>query len=232
MSDVRLSVLSLVLLTACGPGFGKATCATAPAGDMTVMGDSILFFNAPGCASVGDVVGRELGLTVHVAAQTGAKVNPAGAYVFGDIREQYLSHDWEWVVLNGGLNDMNQDCNCDSCGAVLDSIVTQDGQQGDIPTLVDRIRADGARVALVGYADVDPAAKWGFGGCNDAIDALESRYRTFADLHDDVVFVDPSDAVSFHGSPDAYATDGVHPSEDGSAVMGLLIAEAIAGSDR
>jgi acyl-CoA thioesterase I len=233
MSDVRLSVLSVVLLTACGPGFGKARCASAPVGELLVMGDSILFFNAPGCASVGDAVGRELGLTVHVAAKTGAKVNPAGAYVFGDIREQYVPHGWKWVVLNGGLNDMNQDCDCEAaCGEVLDSIVTQDGQQGDIPALVDRARADGAGVVLVGYADVDPDAKWGFGACNEAIVALESRYRTLADRHDDVVFVDPSDAVSFRGTPGAYAKDGVHPSEDGSAVMGRLIADAIAASGR
>jgi len=227
-----LSLSSLALLAACGPGFGKARCASSPDADMLVMGDSILFYNAPSCASVGDVVAEELGRSVYIAAKTGAKVNPDGAYVFGDIREQYVSNDWEWLVLNGGLNDMNQDCDCGPCGAVLDSIVTADGRRGDVPALIDKARADGARVALVGYAEVDPDAKWGFGACNDAILALEDRYRTLASQDEDVVFVDPSDAVSLEGTPDAYARDGVHPSEEGSAAMGRLVAEAISVSDR
>lgn len=224
---MNLRVLSLLLAAGCGPGFGKARCAAAPVGDLLVMGDSILFFNAPACASVGDAAGEALDMRVHVAAQTGAKVNPAGRYVFGDIREQYVSHPWQWVILNGGLNDLNQDCGCGECGDVLDSIVSADGRGGDVPELIARAQADGAKVALVGYAELDTEARWGFGVCNEASRALEDRYRVLAGLHDDVVFVDPSDVISLSGAPEAYVRDGVHPSEQGSAIIGQLVADAI-----
>jgi len=224
------SLVPLVFAVGCGAAFGKARCAANPVGDLLVVGDSILFYNAPACASIGDVAGAALDMGVHVAAKTGAKVNPEGRYVFGDIREQYVSHPWRWLVLNGGINDLNQDCGCDECDHVLDSIVSEDGQTGDVPDLIDRATADGAQIVLVGYAELDPEASWGFGVCNDAADALETRYRRLAERRQDVVFVDPSDAISLAGTPEAYARDGVHPSEAGSAVIGQLVADAIRAS--
>jgi lysophospholipase L1-like esterase len=131
------------------------------------------------------------------------------------------------VVLNGGINDLNQDCDCDECDDVLNSIVSEDGQTGDVPDLIDRATADGAQIVLVGYAELDPEARWGFGVCNDAADALETRYRHLAERRQDVVFVDPSDAMSLAGTPEAYTRDGVHPSEAGSALIGHLVVDAI-----
>ncbi|MEM6925584.1 MAG: SGNH/GDSL hydrolase family protein [Myxococcota bacterium] len=142
-------------------------------------------------------------------------------------REQYVSAPWPSVVIGGGLNDLNQDCDCGACDEVLDSIVSADGTRGDVPDLVDRARADGAGVVIVGYAEIDPEAKWGFGVCNAASERLEDRYRTLADLHDDVRFVDPSDVISLAETPNAYVRDGIHPSEAGSALVGELVAGAL-----
>ncbi|MBX2802223.1 MAG: SGNH/GDSL hydrolase family protein [Myxococcales bacterium] len=232
----RLQVCAVIGLalaaSGCAAGFGPRPCNVKPdEAEIVVIGDSILAFHAGSCASAPDVLGEELERPVRNAAKSGAKVAPGFAYIFGDIRNQYESSDWDWVVVEGGINDLVNDCDCGECDEVLDTLASEDGSSGEVPALVDAALADGARVALMGYYVMPQSASWGFGRCGEAIGALRDRYQRVADSRDDVIFVDPAEVMSFDADPDAYHRDEIHPSERGSVLLGQQLADAIRAAE-
>ena len=156
---IPLAVVFTVVACGCPAGFGPRPCsADKDEAEILAIGDSILAFHSGSCASIPDVAGETLGRPVRNAAKSGAKVSPGFGHIWGDIRNQYLEGDWDWVVVEGGVNDLNNDCDCGECSEVLDSLVSEDGAAGDVPQLVHRALDDGARVALMGYYDVPESA--------------------------------------------------------------------------
>jgi len=75
-------------------------------------------------------------------------------------------------------------------------------------------------------------ASFGFGRCNPEVDELRSRYAALAGSRDDVRFVDPGTVTSPDDTPEAYRDDGVHPTEEGSRLVGELLADAILAYER
>jgi lysophospholipase L1-like esterase len=220
----------LALPCGCGPGFGARPCSADDA-SILVTGDSILAYHADSCGSVADVASEALGRPIHNAARSGARVSPGPTWLWGDIREQVTPGDWDWVVVEGGIDDLLGDCECGGCTDVLDELVSADGARGEVPALVDQALADGARVALVGYYDPFLNARGGYGACGAALDTLRTRYRHIAAQRDGVIVVEPQDVMSPDDTPDAYLPDGIHPSREGSARLGLQLAEAIAAAE-
>ena len=110
-----------------------AACAgPAPrAGDILVIGDSVMAWNAPRGASIPQVMAARLGREVTSRAVSGAQfANDSGlaSAVGFDIRAQYPGGRWNWVVLDGGANDLGfGDCRCGACGAEVDRLIAPDG---------------------------------------------------------------------------------------------------------
>jgi lysophospholipase L1-like esterase len=224
-SPCRLLPLFLPLVGC--TAFGSRPCSVDDGAEILVVGDSILAWNANNCASAPDVLGTELDRPVQNASVSGATMSVDGRTLFRVVPEQYTDGGWDWVVAEGGINDLNGQCSCADCADELDRIVSADGSVGEMPELVDLALADGARVALVAYYDMSETAKWDFGLCRDWADQLEQRYRLVAESRMDVIFVDPAQVINPVDNPTAYDSDEVHPSEEGSELLGVLLAQAI-----
>jgi len=126
----------------------------------------------------------------------------------------------EWVVLNGGANDLSDNCDCSDCGAVLDRLISDDGLQGAIPSLVADLRAQGSQVI---WADYYTSPRYAGTSCEAPYQVLEDRLGRMADGDASVTLVDMDDVFS----PDdlsLFASDRIHPSKKGSARIATLIA--------
>ena len=75
---------------------------------MLAIGDSFFDFHSDDESSIPHVAAAELGKTVANASVSGALL------LEGDeaIPDQYVAGDWEWVIVDGGGNDVNDLCEC------------------------------------------------------------------------------------------------------------------------
>jgi acyl-CoA thioesterase I len=116
-------------------------CAAPLEGDVLVLGDSIFDWNVDR-GSIPEVMAEESGLTVASAAVSGAHLSSeAGAEA---IVNQYQPGDWQWVVLDGGGNDLNDRCACEPCE------VEEELEQ----TLTEFIASVDSKVLLWGYYEM------------------------------------------------------------------------------
>ena len=116
---------------------GLSACTdTAPrgGGDILVLGDSIMAWN--GGRSIPDVIANQTGRSVTSRDVPGAQFDNgstiASAVGF-DIQQQFPGGRWNWVVVNGGANDLSADCGCGACGA--------SALQGSVERVVGAARA-------------------------------------------------------------------------------------------
>ena len=147
-----------------------------------------------------------------------------GAMMRG-VSRQYEAGNYDWVVLNGGGNDLWLGCGCSDCDERMARVISEDGSTGMLPDLVARIRADGARVIYVGYLRSP-----GFGSpiehCRDDGDEMERRVSQMADAMDGVWLMSNKELVP-SGDKSFHAFDRIHPSVKGSRVIGKRIASVI-----
>ncbi|MEM0976174.1 MAG: SGNH/GDSL hydrolase family protein [Pseudomonadota bacterium] len=200
----------------------------AAAQSILVMGDSILIWNSHVDASVPDVLDSGLGDGVVNNAAVGAMLTNPNALgrLFGyDIRAQYEGFDWDWVVLNGGANDLLMECGCGICDDVLEDLSTSDGRQGAMPDLVNEIRDAGAQIVLLGYY-MPPSGGTEEFGCIDDLSALNERYRTLSARDVDVYFLNVAELIP-RNDLSLFDADLLHPSPKGSRILGNAIVELI-----
>lgn len=223
-------ILLSIVLSSCISGFSprEEQCdvyeKTSSDKKMLAIGDSVFAWRLDSCETVPDVAATTLGWTLRHKAVNGARLT-GGDY---PIVEQYEKGTWDWVVVDGGGNDLNNECECGKdCGGVLDRLVSEDGSAGELPDLLDKIRADGPKVALYGYFKIDEDAYYDFDECRGELDILHTRQAKAASLREGVFFVDARQVVSPSKTPDAYAFDNVHPSAEGAKKVGKLIAKVI-----
>ena len=115
------------------------------------MGDSMLAWNAGSRATVSDNIETILGEPVIDRSVIGARVFyhlPISGALGMNISQQYRPGAWEWVVMNGGGNDLWFGCGCRACDTKMNRMVSLDGQSGSVPDLVSEIRETGARVFM------------------------------------------------------------------------------------
>ena len=189
------------------------------------IGDSIMEWNIDEEASIPEVTAQALGLEVRNASISGTQLTDG----WETIPEQYVEGSWDWVILDGGANDLNDQCGCGDCDSVLDEISSEDGSVGVLPELVDRISSDGHNIIVLGYYDI-PEESEDFAGCDPVIVELNLRKQQIAESRDGVWFVSARDVVQ----PDRlemYDEDLLHPSVEGSRVIGEHIADFIQGLD-
>ena len=200
---------------------------------MLVLGDSFFEWNAGTEESIPDVIGEFLGRPVLNAAVGGAHFsNPdLDAAAAGlDVRQQFVDGDWVWVVMDGGGNDLNDDCGCGACESVLDVLVSVDGRSGEIPDFTRSLVEDGTQVMFVGYYEVPSDAEFGFDRCIDEGAEHGRRLEAMAAAIEGVWFVSAGDVVSADNRL-AYSKDRVHPSPAGSRLVGEHVAAAIASAE-
>src|SRR6056297_2043160 len=128
--------------------------AAKPDARILAIGDSVMWWHSGEDGSIADAVAAALGEPVVNLAVPGAAIShpdPGMAIEGLDIRAQYRDLGWQWVLLLGGANDLAEEGALRGCDAVLDDLVSADGQRGEIPDIVRTIRADGARIVAFGY---------------------------------------------------------------------------------
>lgn len=219
-----IPVLALALLmAACGVGPRQS------GGDILVTGDSVLAWNRASGQDAGRVIATTLGRDVVSRATLGARLQAGGLARLGgfSIADQLSAGPWNWVVINGGANDLAASCGCTGCDAVIDSLITMNADRGVIPDIVSRARATGAQVIWVGYYDA-PLSRT-FAGCRPALVEIERRIARFAQANQGVYFIDSEDVLD--GTDAALlAPDRTHPGAAGSAQIGRFVAQQIAAN--
>lgn len=191
-------------------------------------GDSMLAWNAASNRSVVAELEKRLGMQVVDRSVVGARyhyVLPVSGSLGVRIGAQYVSGPWNWVVMNGGGNDLWLGCGCRKCEAQLDRLISADGSSGTVVASVNRARADGARVAFVGYlrtpgqaSVIDHCRTWG--------DKYEARLARMAARDDGITFVSVADLVP-NGDLSFHDVDRIHPSPKGSAAIANRIASVL-----
>lgn len=216
---------TLRTFTLCSLAF-LAGCGLAPQqedGDIVVIGDSVLAWNQGG---VGREIGFELGRNVVTRATLGARVraSPAARLVGLSVPHQLSAGNWNWIVINGGANDLASSCGCANCDDVINALISADGETGSIPDLISQARQTGARVVWLGYYQAPESSS--FKGCRSGLVEMESRIQTYAKSRSGVFFIDAENVFDAN-DPSLLAGDKTHPSPEGSRILGSFLARAI-----
>ena len=194
-----------------------------------VMGDSMLATHRISGRAVSHIVERATGIPVKDNYTLGARIIyrlPITGSMGLNIGRQFRKGDWDWVILNGGGNDLWLGCRCSRCDQKLNKLAAKNGSgAGEVPNLIRKIRQSGAKVIDVGYLRM-PGAGSPIEHCHDDGDELERRVKAFAQSDPGVHHVSLRDLVpngdhSFHGA------DMIHPSLKGSRAIGKRIARII-----
>lgn len=205
-----------------------STPAGADPARILAIGDSFFAVNSSANQSIPDVVEQELGQRVTNRSVMGArmiyKLPLTGALGF-NIARQYRPGPWNWVIMNGGGNDLWLGCNCNRCDRKMTKLISKDGTRGEIPELVAKMRSTGARVVYVGYLR-SPGRGSPIEHCRDEGDELDARVTQMAQRDNGLWFVPMADLVPF-GDRSFHAADMVHPSRKAAAAVGKRVATII-----
>lgn len=210
-----------------------AQAARAEPLQILVMGDSMFAAHRISGRAVSHAIAGGLGANVRDQSLVGARIiyNLPISGTFGlDIRRQYRAGPWDWIVVNGGGNDLWMGCGCNRCGRKMDRLVNSSGTGGEIPKLLMRLRKTGAQVVYVGYLR-SPGTGSPIEQCRNEGDALEARVALFAAQVRGVHFLSITDMVP-HGDRSHHAADMIHPSLKGSRAIGRRIARLIAAAEQ
>lgn len=211
---------------------GCATLAARQGGDIIVIGDSIMAWNRFSGAAISDVLADQLEREVTALAVAGAQFDNSSALASAvgfDIQAQYPGGNWNWVVLNGGANDMGfGDCGCGDCSALVDRLISLDGRSGVIPAFLARVAQNKSKILWLGYYNSPGTA---FAGCADDLEALESRIKTYLSRTPDGYFVE-GEAFLNKNDPSHFFRDQTHPSPKGSALLGTALARVITRAEQ
>ncbi|MEE4189044.1 MAG: SGNH/GDSL hydrolase family protein, partial [Roseobacter sp.] len=121
-----------------------AGCTEAVPRDNTArilaMGDSMLAWHGGARAAVADNMEAILGEPVIDRSVIGARIFyhlPVSGALGMNISQQYRPGNWDWVVMNGGGNDLWFGCGCTRCDRKIARMISPDGQSGSVPELVN-----------------------------------------------------------------------------------------------
>jgi lysophospholipase L1-like esterase len=192
------------------------------------MGDSLLAAHKISGRSIADAVARKLGEPVTDRSVLAARILyklPISGSLGLSIPKQYRSGNWDWVILNGGGNDLWLGCGCIVCKRKMNKLIAKDGQSGKIPNLVNKLRETGTKVIYVGYLR-SPGVGSPIEHCRDEGDELERRIDAFAQQDGGVYFLSLANLV-LNGDRSYHGMDMIHPSIKGSKAIGTLVANII-----
>jgi lysophospholipase L1-like esterase len=208
-------------------GCGEAVTSTTQS-RILVLGDSMMASNSVVNGTVADGIEAALGEEVIDRSVIGARyfyLLPLSGAAGLRLDAQYRPGKWDFVVLNGGGNDLLFGCGCGKCDGVLNRLVSPDGRTGAIPTFIAKLRASGARVIYVGYLR-NPGTATPVKACGPAGNELDRRLGRMAALDSGVDFLAMSDLVP-NGDTSFHQFDRIHPSPKGSRAIAQRIAARI-----
>ena len=220
-----------LLLAGCGetlPEPNAEVVTRASPLKILAMGDSMLAWHRGSGFAISDELERQLGTPVVDRSVTAARYNyllPISGALGLNISKQYRDGEWDWVVLNGGGNDLWLGCGCVACDSTLDKLISSEATKGKIPELVSRIRSGGARVIYLGYIH-SPGSFSIVDHCKDEALEFESRLKQLSEKHRGFYFLRLSNLVP-KGDRSFHSVDMIHPSVKASKIIGKLIADII-----
>lgn len=194
-----------------------------------VMGDSLMASHRLEGAAVANDLGKLLGVAVKDHSVIAARyfhILPISGSLGMRIDAQLHGGPWDYVVMNGGGNDLLFGCGCMACKKMMERLISANGKSGAIPKLVANIRATGAKVIYTGYMRT-PGLTSPIEGCTAVGNELERRLAKMASLDDGVDYIPLADLVKVAGDTSYHGIDLVHPSRKGSAAIAALIATHI-----
>eukprot|EP00919_Chromeraceae_sp_WS-2016_P041485 GHVR01098889.1.p1 GENE.GHVR01098889.1~~GHVR01098889.1.p1 ORF type:complete len:238 (-),score=52.63 GHVR01098889.1:39-752(-) len=197
-------------------------------GDILVIGDSVMAWNGSNDQAIPDAMATALDRDVISKAVPGAQFSNDSTLLSAvgfDIQDQYPGGRWNWIIVNGGANDLGfNDCKCGASTPVVDTLIGADAASGEVPAFLSRLRSSGAQVMWMGYYAGN--GKGSFEGCRDDLVLLERRIARFAAQTPGVTFLD-SELVIDRNDPSLFASDNTHPSPKASALIGAYLAKGI-----
>ena len=218
----------LLALIGCNGGDHGGDGVVPDDATVLVIGDSIMAWNREEGSSVAQLMDAQLDQVVGDGAVSGAYFT-LESDEFGeemDIRNQVLDRDWEWVVFAGGGNDLNDECLCDQCDDNMDSLLSEDGSTGAMPTFIDGLNDQGTKVLMFGYMGIPQNAEFGFANCGEELVTLKTRAAAMSESRPDFWFVD---GTQLYDGTDLsyYDEDQIHPSLKGSQTIADALADVV-----
>jgi lysophospholipase L1-like esterase len=181
-------------------------------------GDSVLAWNDGGVARALEEL---LGAPVESRAKNGAWIGfpeLGGPIMRLSIGAQVPKRSFDWIVMNGGANDLAILCRCRACSEVRDQLISRDGKSGALPqTWAAAHERSGAKIVILGY--YEGVRRTRFSGCRDALAALDARAARFAAGTDWAEFVDAGEVMT----AEMLDADGIHPAPEGSVAIARLL---------
>jgi hypothetical protein len=225
---MKKTTLSLILIPLFLLGCGEAVSKNDTT-RILAMGDSLLASHKVSGQAISNGIEKALGEPVRDRSVLGARILyalPISGAAGLSIPKQYRAGEWDWIILNGGGNDLWLGCGCILCNGKLNRLVAENGKKGAIPKLVSKLRKTGAKVIYVGYLRT-PGRGSPIEHCKDEGDTLEARITVMADQDEGVYFLSLKELVP-HGDLSYHASDRIHPSVKASKEIGKLVAGIIA----
>lgn len=223
LQALKVALIFLVLVS-CGE-----PVSTAKDARILILGDSMIASNRSTGQSVAGMLEATLGEDILDKSVAGARyfyALPISGSAGIRLTAQYRDGPWDWVVLNGGGNDLLFGCGCGKCRAIIDRLVSEDGRKGAIPAFVTMIRGTGAKVIYAGYLR-NPGVQTPIKACGPAGNELDRRLTRMAQHDSGVTFLPMSDLVPY-GDRSYHQFDLIHPSVKGSRAIAARIAKAMA----
>ncbi|MDA8747355.1 SGNH/GDSL hydrolase family protein [Litoreibacter sp.] len=219
LNSLRLALI--LILTTALPGH-----ALDESRQVLVVGDSLLDWHRIKGNAIPQVLARQTGWTVRSRAASGAKMYLTGAEdnPRSVVPAQYEAGPWDWVVINGGANDLLTKCGCSRCEKVISGILSKDGKSGIMADLVKRARADGAGVVMIGYIG-NPRLNL-FSGCRNEVLELVRRQKILAARDKGVSYFSTRAVVEIK-KRSSFAFDGIHPSQKSTKRIGAHLAQTM-----
>ncbi len=193
------------------------------------MGDSMMAWHAGNDRGISDNIEQILNEPVIDRSVVGARVLyhlPITGAMGLSISKQYAPGNWDWVVLNGGGNDLWLGCGCSRCDSKMNRMISADGSSGEIARMVKKMRQTGAQVIYVGYLR-SPGVGSIIEHCREEGNELESRISRMAKADPGVHFVSLQDLVPY-GDRSYHSGDRIHPSQKASRAIAMRVANIIA----
>ena len=225
MLRAALAFLALLTLLSCG----EVVTDRNKDARILLMGDSMMAANRATGRAVANEIERQLGTEVIDRSVVGARYFyylPVSGAAGLRLTAQYPKGDWDWVVLNGGGNDLLFGCGCGACDRMVDRLISADAKTGAIPDFVRRLRADGARVVYSGYLR-NPGLYTPVRACRPYGDELDRRLTRLAATDPKGIFFVPMSDLVPRGDASMFQFDLIHPSAKGSAGIGARLAKVI-----
>jgi lysophospholipase L1-like esterase len=211
--------------------------AAQPESKILAIGDSLMAWHMSSNASIAHVVANILGEPVINKSVGGAKIIhalPISGALGLKISSQFDNAmkrlgPQDWVVMNGGGNDLFLGCGCNACDRRMARMIDPSGSSGEIPSLVAKIRQTGARVVYIGYLR-SPGVDSVIDACLPMGNDLEARLSSMA-KQDAGVFFLSLDGLTRSGDRSMHAADMIHPSRKASNAIGQRVADVIRKAD-